>query len=242
MESLGNFPDPFLAEIVSQPDAIRRAATAMAEQADVVGHVHEAAADRTLVFTGMGSSYDACYPIVNDLARRGALALLVDSAELLHFRRRVLTETTLVVIVSQSGESAEIVRLATEIGQLPAPPPVVSITNGSDNALARRADLRLDTHAGPEIGPSTKTFVASLTMLGGLARVLDGIDVDAAADHLVASADEAAHAAERLLDDPVTLATRLAQHLRGRDDIFLLGRGPARAAAEMGALTMKESG
>jgi glucosamine--fructose-6-phosphate aminotransferase (isomerizing) len=79
-------------------------------------------------------------------------------------------------------------------------------------------------------------------MLAGLARVLDGEDVEAAADHLGAAAEEAAIAAERLLEDPPTLATRLARHLGGRDHLFLLGRGPARAATEMGALTMKESG
>ncbi|HET9722323.1 MAG TPA: SIS domain-containing protein, partial [Actinomycetota bacterium] len=242
MESLGNFPDPFLTEIVSQPQAIRRTAEAAAEQRDVLDRVREAAAGRTPVFTGMGSSYDACYPIVSDLAGHGALCLLADAAELLHFRRPILTAATLVVIVSQSGESAEIVRLATEISEQPAPPPIVSITNGLDNGLARRAGLRLDTRAGAETGPSTKTFAASVTMLAGLALVLDGEDVDSAADHLSAAAAEAAIAAERLLEDPVTLATRLARHLGGRDLLFLLGRGPARAATEMGALTMKESG
>lgn len=242
MESLGNFPDPFLTEIVSQPQAIRRTAEAAAEQRDVLDRVREAAAGRTPVFTGMGSSYDACYPIVSDLAGHGALCLLADAAELLHFRRPILTAATLVVIVSQSGESAEIVRLATEISEQPAPPPIVSITNGLDNGLARRAGLRLDTRAGAETGPSTKTFAASVTMLAGLALVLDGEDVDTAADHLSAAAAEAAIAAERLLEDPVTLATRLARHLGGRDLLFLLGRGPARAATEMGALTMKESG
>ena len=242
MESLGNFPDPFLAEIVAQPEAIRRAAAAMAEQRDVLDRVRDAATGRTLIFTGMGSSYDACYPIVTDLARHGALALLADAAELLHFRRPILTAATLVVIVSQSGESAEIVRLATELSTLSAPPPIVSITNGLDNSLARRAGLRLDTRAGAETGPSTKTFVASLTMLAGLTRVLEGDDADTAADGLGADVADAARAAERLLADPVKLAVRLAAHLRGRDVIFLLGRGAARAAAEMGALTMKESG
>ncbi|HEU4355188.1 MAG TPA: SIS domain-containing protein [Actinomycetota bacterium] len=242
MESLGNFPDPFLAEIVSQPQAIRRTAEAAADQRDVLGRVREAAAGRTLVFTGMGSSYDACYPIVSDLAGRGALTLLVDAAELLHFRRPILTAGTIIVIVSQSGESAEIVRLAAEISGQPAHPPVVSITNGLDNGLAGLADLRLDTRAGSETGPSTKTFAGSLTMLAGLARVLDGEDIDVAMDRLGDAAEEAALAAERLLADPVTLATMLARHLGGRDVVVLLGRGPARAATEMGALTMKESG
>jgi len=197
---------------------------------------------RTKVFTGMGSSYDACYPAVNDLAGRGVPALLVDSAELLHFRRPILVADTLAVIVSQSGESAEIVKLATEISRQRTRPFVVSITNGLDNDLARRADVRLDTRAGPESGPSTKTFAAAMTTLAGLARLLAGDGVETAIDRTRTAAEGAALAAERLLDDPESFAARLAEQLGGREVMVVLGRGPARAAAEMGALTLKESG
>jgi glucosamine--fructose-6-phosphate aminotransferase (isomerizing) len=243
MKSLGHFPDPFLTEIAAQPDAIRRAAAAMVEQREVLDRIREAGTmARTLVFTGMGSSYDACYPVVNDLAGRGVPSLLVDSAELLHFRRPILNAQTLVVIVSQSGESAEIVRLATEISRQRMRPFVVSITNGLANDLARRADIRLDTWAGVETGPSTKTFAAAMTTLAGLARLLAGDGVDTAIDRIRTAAEGAALAVERLLDDPETYAAELAEHLTGREVMVVLGRGPARAAAEMGALILKESG
>jgi glucosamine--fructose-6-phosphate aminotransferase (isomerizing) len=243
MRSLGNFPDPFLAEIAAQPDAIRRAAAALVEQRDVLERVREAGATaRTIVFTGMGSSYDACYPAVNDLAGRGVPSLLVDTAELLHFRRPILTAQTLVVIVSQSGESAEIVKLATEISKQRLRPFVISVTNGLDNDLARRADIRLDTWAGPETGPSTKTFAAAMTTLAGLARLLAGDSVATAVDRTRTAAEQAARAAERLLDDPEAEAERLARLLGGRKTMVVLGRGPARAAAEMGALVLKECG
>ncbi len=163
MKSLRNFPDPFLAEIAEQPDAMRRAATALLQQRGTLEHIHEAGREaRTLVFTGMGSSYDACYPAVNDLAGRGVAALLVDTAELLHFRRPVLNPETLLAIVSQSGESAEIVKLVSEIGKQRTRPIVLSVTNGLGNDLARRANLTLDTSAGHETGPSTMTFAASM--------------------------------------------------------------------------------
>ncbi|MGE5459413.1 MAG: SIS domain-containing protein [Solirubrobacterales bacterium] len=243
MKSLGNFPDPFLAEIAAQPDAIRRAAAALVDQRDVLDRIREAASTaRTIVFTGMGSSYDACYPAVNDLAGRGVPSLLVDSAELLHFRRPILTAQTLVVILSQSGESAEIVRLATEISKQRTRPFVVSITNGLDNDLAHRADIRLDTWAGVETGPSTKTFAAAMTTLAGLAGLLAGSEVGTAIDRTRTAAEGAALAAERLLDDPEASADRLAEQMSGREAMVVLGRGPARAAAEMGALTLKESG
>jgi len=243
MKSLGNFPDPFLAEIAAQPEAIRRAAARLDEQRGLLDRVRETAVKaRTIVFTGMGSSYDACYPAVNDLAGRGVASLLVDSAELVHFRRPILDAQTLLVIVSQSGESAEIVKLATELAKQRTRPFVVSITNGLDNDLARLADIRLDTRAGVETGPSTKTFGASMTILAGLARLLAGDGVDTAIDRTSTAAEGAALAAERLLDDPEAHAAELAGWLGGREVMVVLGRGPARAAAEMGALTLKESG
>lgn len=243
MRSFGTFPDPFLAEIAAQPDAIRRAAAALVEQRDVLERAREAGATaRTIVFTGMGSSYDACYPAVNDLAGRGVPSLLVDTAELLHFRRAILTPQTLVVIVSQSGESAEIVKLATELSRQRLRPFVISVTNGLDNDLARRADIRLDTWAGPETGPSTKTFAAAMTTLAGLARLLAGDSVATAVEHTRTAAEGAALAAERLLDDPEAQAEHLARLLGGRKITVVLGRGPARAAAEMGALILKECG
>ncbi len=243
MKSLGNFPDPFLAEIAAQPDAIRRAAATLVDQRDLLERIREAGvASRTLVFTGMGSSYDACYPAVNDLAGRGVPSLLVDAAELLHFRRPILNAQTLVVIVSQSGESAEIVRLVNEIGKQRTRPFVVSITNGLDSDLARGADVRLDTWAGVETGPSTKTFAGAMTTLSGLARLLGGDGVDTAIDRTRTAAEGAALAAERLLDDPEAYAAKLVEWLGESDVMVVLGRGPARAAAEMGALTLKESG
>jgi glutamine---fructose-6-phosphate transaminase (isomerizing) len=243
MKSLGNFPDPFLAEIAGQPDALRRAAAALVDQREAMERLHEAGSTvRTLVFTGMGSSYDACYPAVNDLAGRGVPAILVDSAELLHFRRPMLTAQTLLVIVSQSGESAEIVKLTGEIAKQRTRPIVVSVTNGLDSDLARRADIRFDTWVGREVGPSTMTFGGAMTTLSGVARLLAGDSIDTAIDRTRTAAEGAALAAERLLEDPEAYASQLAEWLGGRDLMVVLGRGPARAAAEMGALMLKECG
>jgi glucosamine--fructose-6-phosphate aminotransferase (isomerizing) len=194
------------------------------------------------VFTGMGSSYDACYPAVNDLAGRGVPSVLVDTAELLHFRRAILNPHTLVIIVSQSGESAEIVKLVSDLAKQRSRPFVVSVTNGLNNDLARRADITLDTWAGPETGPSTITFSASMATLSGVARLLAGDSVDTAIDRTRTAAEGAALAAERMLEDPEARGEELASWMAGRDVMVVLGRGPARAAAEMGALLLKECG
>jgi glucosamine--fructose-6-phosphate aminotransferase (isomerizing) len=243
VRSLEGFTDPYLAEIAGQPDAMRRAAAALLDQREHLDRIREAAgASRTIVFTGMGSSYDACYPAVNDLAGRGVPAILVDTAELLHFRRPILTAQTLAVVVSQTGESAEIVKLAIEIAKQRLRPFVVSITNGLANDLARRADVRLDTWAGEEAGPSTRTFAAAMATLSGIARLLAGDSVETAVDRTRTAAEGAALSAERLLEDPQAVAADLESWHGNRDVMALIGRGPARAAAEMGALVLKESG
>jgi glucosamine--fructose-6-phosphate aminotransferase (isomerizing) len=117
---------------------------------------------------------------------------------------------------------------------------VVAVTNGTESALARAADHRLDTRAGPETGPSTMTFAGSLVAVAGLGRVLAGEDPGAVVDRLDGSADAAARAIERVLEEP-GLAEELADWFGRPETAVILGRGPARAAAEMGALTVKEA-
>ena len=243
MKWLGKFPDPFLAEIAGQPAALRRAAAALDESRPTLqalaGLVAEAGG---VVLTGMGSSYDACFPAVNELARRGVLALHVDTAELVHFRSHVLRSSTVLVIVSQSGRSAEVVRLAESLSRRPDPPTVLSITNGLDNPLAERTRLRLDTRVGPERGPSTMTFAASMAHLAAVACVLAGDPVAGGIERARSASARAAASIEGFLDRAEPVAERMAGVVRDRESVALLGRGPARAAAEMGALTLKESG
>ncbi|HEY7283520.1 MAG TPA: SIS domain-containing protein, partial [Actinomycetota bacterium] len=124
---------------------MRRASAGLGEQAALLERV-AAAPRRSVLFTGMGASYAACYAPVTVLAGLGVRASMVDTAELLHFRRRQLGPDDLLVVVSQSGRSAEAVRLVDS----PAPggrPVVVAVTNGDDNPLASSADVSMDTSA-----------------------------------------------------------------------------------------------
>ena len=188
----------------------------------------------------MGSSYDACYPAVAELARGGIAAVMLDSAELLHFRTAMLGPHTLVVAVSQSGESAEVVKVAEHIRSSAVPSRIVAVTNGRTNTLASLADDVLDTAAGEESGPSTMTFAGSLVVVGAIAAVLTGASGPGVVERFGRETDMAAVAMERLLDDLAT-SDELVAWLGDRDTAVILGRGPARAAAEMGALTIKEA-
>jgi glucosamine--fructose-6-phosphate aminotransferase (isomerizing) len=237
---LGKFPDPFIGEIAGQPDALRRAAAGLPGQRAATLEIADAAGGRAIVFTGMGSSYDACYPAVTELARAGVIAVMVDASELLHFRSAMLDATTLVVAVSQSGESAEVVRLARALTERSDRPFLVAVTNGLTNTLSPVADVVLDTRAGAEAGPSTMTFAASLVCLAALAGALAGGEPDRTIERVGREAERTARAIEDVLEDD-ELPGRLADLLGDRRSAVILGRGPARAAAEMGALTLKEA-
>lgn len=227
-----------MAEIAGQPDAIRRAASG--HDQGVFESLRRLATGRFPVFTGMGSSYDACYPAIAELARHGHVSMMLDAAELLHFRSPMLDARTIVIAVSQSGESAEVVSLARALARREVRPPVIAVTNGTDNSLATLVDAVLDTHAGVETGPSTMTFAASLVVLGAVAGVLTGRPTDAVMTSLRRNAAQAAHALERLVADEA-LPGRVLATIGPRPHKVILARGPARAAAEMGALTIKEA-
>ncbi len=236
-------PDPYLAEIRAQPDAIRRAAEAIAEQRELFEEVRVAAAERRrFVLTGMGSSHDACYPAVDELASRGALVLHANAAEILHFRSRLVTAKTLLIIVSQSGESAEVVRLAEQARSHANRPFLVSVTNGLVNPLAERADVRLDTRAGVETAPSSMTFAASLVHLSLLARLLSGDEPQTACSEVAEAASDVAARVEAVLGRADLVETKMMSVARGRRIVAIIGRGKARATVEMGALTLMECG
>jgi glucosamine--fructose-6-phosphate aminotransferase (isomerizing) len=240
MKSLGNFPDPFIAEIAGQPEALRRAGNGAIEQTEALEAAAAPARRGRIVFSGMGSSYDACYPAVTALAVAGVATLMIDAAELLHFRLPILRDEDLLVLVSQSGESAETVGVARALRGTARAPSIACVTNGTANALASLADVALDTRAGEETGPSTMTFVCALAMLAALTRTITGPSAQDAASAIALEADRTAGTIADLVADPA-LPERLVAWHGGRATTVILGRGAARAAAEMGALTIKEA-
>jgi glucosamine--fructose-6-phosphate aminotransferase (isomerizing) len=236
MKSLGKFPDRFLEEIAGQPDAILRAAAAASEQADAIAAIARAATGAdSIVFTGMGSSNFACYAPVTTLAQAGVHTTMIDAAELLHFRLPALSERTLLICVSQSGESAEPVRVLEALRPLDRRPTIATVTNGLGNTMAGLADVALDTHAGEELGPSTMTFDATLVLLRELAVALGAPGGDAEVY------DRAAAVVGGLVNDAESDATALGAWLGDRPALAIMARGHGRPAAEMGALTLKEA-
>ena len=244
MTPKGERPDAWLGEILGQPAAMTRASVALAARPDLLAAL--AAAGRPgapIVLTGMGSSAAACAAAATVLGGAGVLATPIETAELLHFQLPALAAAGTLVIVSQSGAGAELVRLLDALGSLPARPLVVGVANGIANPLFRRADIAFDTAAGSETGPSSGTFVAALVTLAGIVRALAG-GPSADAPRIAAEVGHLAGAAARALADVLAAAPPAAATIdaafAGRSHRVILGRGTARPAADMGALTLKE--
>ena len=245
MSDLDARPDAWLAEILGQPAAMVRAATALDARVDrLAGLAVARQPGRPIVLTGMGSSAAACGAATTVLGSAGVLATSIETAELLHFRLPALAAAGTLVIVSQSGAGAELIGLLDALGTSPTRPLVVGITNGDANPLARRADLSFDTATGEEVGPSSGTFAGSLVVLAGIVRVLAGVpwvDAAASAAEVGALTGAASRALEAVLAAAPEIVDALDAALAGRAYRVILGRGTARAAADVGALTLKEA-
>jgi glutamine---fructose-6-phosphate transaminase (isomerizing) len=226
----------YLRDILNQPEALQRTFEALEEPAALQGlskKLNQGKFQR-IVLTGMGSSFHALHPFDLQLINHGFTSIMVETSELIHYKNRFFDPKTLIVAVSQSGQSAEMVRLA-EVNRKRSP--VIAVTNTSGSALAEHATAVLFTQAGSESSVSCKTYVATLMALKWLGDILCQRDVKQSRREL----KHAAPAVATYLADWKEHALALAHSLKGIRHLFLVGRGSSLAAVSTGALTIKES-
>jgi glucosamine--fructose-6-phosphate aminotransferase (isomerizing) len=194
-----------------------------------------------VVFVACGTAYHAGMLGRAMVERLAGIPAEVDLGSEFRYRDAIVGPETLVVAVSQSGETADTLG-AVKAAQLKGCP-ILAITNVVGSALAREATGVLTMHAGPEIGvASTKAFTAMIvaTYLLGLwlGRQRDAItaeDVRKRIHDLV----EIPRLVERTLELDGTIAS-LARHLSAARDFLYLGRGLQHPIALEGALKLKE--
>jgi glucosamine--fructose-6-phosphate aminotransferase (isomerizing) len=159
-----------LAEILEQPAAIARTLTSVCSQGEAVRQL--AAGRAQVLFAARGSSDNAATYgryLTEVVAGRAAADLAPSIATA--YRRPVALSHALVVVVSQSGESAELVETLDWARTCGAA--TLAVTNVSHGAVAHHADLVLVTEAGAEHAvPATKTFTTQLTAMAVLAGAL----------------------------------------------------------------------
>lgn len=153
----------FEQDVFSQPSDVRSALNYYREQGyyEKIRALTEKKFDK-IVMTGMGSSYSACMNAATKLRIHGYNCIAQVTSQLLHYEMSSIDEKTLLIVVSQSGRSGEIVEL---VKRLTVPCVVVGVTNDDESQLGIRADLILNIHVRPELAVSTRTYLASFVIM-----------------------------------------------------------------------------
>jgi glucosamine--fructose-6-phosphate aminotransferase (isomerizing) len=244
----GGFKHFMLKEIYEQPRAIRETVAEYAspesgkvrlDELDISEDtIRQANSLRLVACGGSGHAALAGKFMIEQLAR---VPTEVDYASEFRYRDPIVDDHTIVVAVSQSGETADTLAAVREARQRGAR--VLAVCNVLGSTITREAQGTIYTHAGPEIGvASTKAFTAQLAALYLLAiyigRVRERI-TDDAARNLIGGLFEIPAKLERVLgqDEPIN---ELARDLYRHQGFFFLGRGINYPIALEGALKLKE--
>jgi glucosamine--fructose-6-phosphate aminotransferase (isomerizing) len=219
-------------EIAEQGATVAGTLAEVRRRADAIRTL--AAGRRRVLLVARGSSDNAAvYGRYLVETRLGLPAALAAPSVATHYRARLDLGDTLVVSLSQSGRTEEIVevqRWATRLGAA-----TVAICNDAASPLAMEADVPLAIQAGEERAvPATKSYTGQLTALAALVEVLDD-------EHgLTAALDRVAGEVTRLeaAEEGVAAAVDL---LAGSDEVLVTSRGLAFGTALETALKLEET-
>lgn len=242
----GGYEHFMMKEIHEQPKAVEDTLRSVCTDGSIdlkkTGLTRDAVASfRQVWVIGCGSAYHvgvAAQYVLEDLAK---IPVRVELASEFRYRDPLVPENTLVVIISQSGETADslaALRKAKEQGAK-----TLAIVNVVGSTIAREADYVFYTLAGPEIAvATTKAYSAQLLAVYALAIAFAqdrGQLTDDQAAALVRELESLPGKMERLLEDEERIQWFASKQIAAKD-IFFIGRGLDYAISLEGSLKMKE--
>jgi len=248
MAEKGGYKHFMLKEIHEQPRAVRDtiAGRLQEQQGDVyledLGYTDAALQTvQRMVIVACGTSWHAALTGKFLIEGHCRIPVEIDIASEFRYRSPVIDEKTLVMVISQSGETADTLAALREAKKLGAMN--LAICNVLDSSIARDAAGVIYTHAGPEIGvASTKAFVTQLTALYlftiRLGRAIGRLSVSEG-QQMIADLKKVPELLEQTLklNDHTEKIAR--QYMNARDFLYL-GRGRNFPIALEGALKLKE--
>jgi glucosamine--fructose-6-phosphate aminotransferase (isomerizing) len=240
---LGVFEDYMLKEIHEQPAALR---ATLSGRLHAGGAVDLSEVDLTglerVTIVGCGTSYHAALLGKDAIERLARIPVEVAVASEYRYADPIVDEKTLVVAITQSGETTDTlaaVEAAQDFGGR-----VLAVTNTQGSLITREADAVLLTKAGPEICvASTKTFLAQVAALDLLALELARTRATVPKGELLRLGRDLRRAPEKVEETLGLLEGRVeeAAHVfEGARCALFLGRGPSYPVALEGALKLKE--
>ena len=233
-------------EIHEQPKAIRDTINSVVRDGKIdlsgVGITEEEIQKLQQIYiVACGSAYHvgvAAQYVIEDLAQ---IPVRVELASEFRYRRMLFAPNSLVIIVSQSGETADSLAALREAKAYGVK--TLAIVNVVGSTIAREADHVFYTLAGPEIAvATTKAYstqlIASYILSIEFARVRGMIDEDRAAE-LIAELQTIPDKIEKLLEDKERIQWFAAKQMNAQN-MFFIGRGIDYAVSLEGSLKMKE--
>lgn len=242
----GGYAHFMLKEIHEQPDTLKRAILphfACGLEGILKEEIPDTSGIKRLVIVACGSAMNAGLLGKYAIEKLARVPVDVCIASEFRYADPILGEGDVVVVISQSGETADslaALRLAKSRGV-----PVYAIVNVVGSSIAREADNTIYIWAGPEIAvATTKAFTSQVAVLYTLALRL-AIDRKTISDERANSLAEAMKSlpdvvAKTLTDDRIALYQHLASLNRSKHDFFIIGRGQDYAAGCEGAMKIKE--
>jgi len=248
MAEKGGFKHFMLKEIYEQPRAVRD--TSQGRVSLDTGKVYLDQMDiseddflraRSIKIAACGTSWHAGLAGKYMLEQIARIPVEVDYASEFRYRNPVLSEDDLLIVISQSGETADTIAAMREARQ--AGCKVLAICNVQGSMIHREADGTILTHAGPEIGvASTKAFTSQMVALylfaSYLGQLRGAID-EPTAKRLAQDLAELPLKIEQLLNDADSIEELSKDFFRVQDFLYL-GRGINFPVALEGALKLKE--
>ena len=243
----GGYPHYMIKEIHEQPVAVKT--TLMPRIEDGLPNLSECGitvdslrsfqnifivACGTAMHAGMVGKY-----VIEKLAR---VSVTVDIASEFRYRDPLLTPDDLVIIISQSGETADsnaVLTLAKEMGAK-----TLAIVNVKGSSIAREADMVIYTHAGPEIAvASTKAYMVQLSVMYLLAFEMAFAKGKISEETCRELTEELVHmpeVIEKTIDKVVDVCQYVSTKLITADSLLYIGRGLDYALSMEGSLKLKE--
>ncbi|GAB6171914.1 glutamine--fructose-6-phosphate transaminase (isomerizing) [Paradesulfitobacterium aromaticivorans] len=242
----GGYEHFMLKEIFEQPRALRDTMSGRLEDDRVVLQevdlsATELAKINKVFIVACGTASHAGLVGKNLIERWARIPVEVDIASEFRYRSPIIDEHTLVVVISQSGETADTLAALREAGKQGAR--VVAVTNVVGSSVSREADDVIYTWAGPEIAvASTKAHVTQLQGMVMFALYLAqarGTLPTEKISTVISALKEIPSQVQEVLDQD-ELIKEMARSFVNVEDTFFIGRGLDWAVAMEGSLKLKE--
>lgn len=243
------FPHFMLKEIHEQPDTLRNATRGRLNSAEgtarlngLRNHWDTLKKAKKIILTACGTSWHAALVgeyMIEDLAR---IPVEVEYASEFRYRNPVIEEDTLVIAISQSGETADTLAALREAKKRGAT--VLGICNVVGSTIARETQGGVYIHAGPEIGvASTKAFTSQLMVLTLLSlflgRMRETISLQRGRE-IVKALELIPEQVNYTLENVSSAVKEIASKFCSSNNFLFLGRGYNFPIALEGALKLKE--